>query len=208
MGKLCVGRMVLGMVETNCYFIYDEDNKKAIVADPAKPGIFEKLTDAGFSVSAIVLTHGHFDHIMGVNELRDATGVKVYALDKEDKLLKDAHLNSSESIRRPYTVVADELLKDGQEVSIDGLTFKVIATPGHTVGSCCYYFEKDGVMLTGDTLFAGSIGRTDLPTGNEKAIMDSVHMLMETIPKDVKVYPGHGNSSVIGEEKRYNPFCR
>jgi len=206
MGKLCIGRMILGMVETNCYFVYDEDSKNVIVVDPAKNGIYDKLTEAGFSVDSVILTHGHFDHIMGCHEMQEK-GIKVYALDKEKSLLENADLNASSNIRRPYTVDADEFFTDGQEVTLAGLTFKVIATPGHTAGSCCFYFEDGKVMLTGDTLFAGSVGRSDLPTGNESTIIDSVHMLVNTFDGDVKVYPGHGDQSTIEREKRYNPFC-
>lgn len=206
MGKLCVGRMVLGMIETNCYFLYEENSKNVIVVDPAKNGVYDKLTEAGFVVDSVILTHGHYDHIMGCHEMQ-SKGVKVYALDVEDALLKDANLNVSAGIRRPYTVEADGLFTDGQEVNMAGLTFKVIATPGHTAGSCCFYFENDKVMITGDTLFAGSVGRSDLPTGSELKLIDNVQMLVNTYPEDVKIYPGHGGQSTIEREKRYNPFC-
>ena len=209
MGKLCVGRMVLGMVETNCYFVYDSNDKKAIVIDPAKGGsaIREKLSENGIKVAAILLTHGHFDHIMGVNSLKAETECKLYALSEELPLCESSELNASEQIHHPYTVMPDVLLHDGDEIDIEGLNFKVIATPGHTAGSCCYYFKKDKVMFTGDTLFYGSIGRTDLPTGNDKAIIDSIHKLMDMAPDDVKIYPGHGDASTIGWERSNNPFC-
>lgn len=206
MGKLCIGRMVLGMVETNCYFVYEENSNNVILVDPAKNGIYDKLAEAGFNIEAVILTHGHFDHIMGCHELQ-SKGIKVYVLDKEKALLADAQLNASVNIRRPYIVNADEVFTDGQEVNMAGLTFKVISTPGHTSGSCCYYFEEDGIMLTGDTLFSGSVGRSDLPTGNERQIIDSVHMLVNEYPGDVKFYPGHGDASTLEREKKYNPFC-
>lgn len=206
MGKLCVDKIIIGVMETNCYLVYDEDTKKVIVVDPAKRGVYDTLINAGFTVDSVILTHGHFDHIMGCHEMQEK-GIKVYALDKEKALLEDAKLNASEGIRRPYTVEADGFFSDGQEVELAGLKFKVISTPGHTSGSCCYYFEDDKAMITGDTLFAGSVGRSDFPTGDEATIIDSVHMLVDTFPGDVVIYPGHGNASTIEKEKRFNPFC-
>ena len=207
MGELKVGKMVLGMVETNCYFVYDSDTKKCVVIDPAKNGLYEKLKDNGLEVCAVLLTHGHFDHIMGVHEITKLSGAKVYALAEEAGLCGDADLNASAQIRRPYTVEVDEKLADGQEISVEGMGFKVYATPGHTIGSCCYYVESQKWLFSGDTLFCGSIGRSDLPTGDGKKIMESVHMIINTFDDDVKVYPGHGDSSTIGAEKAYNPFC-
>lgn len=207
MGEICIGRMVLGMVETNCYFVYDSETKDAIMIDPAKNGIYDKLEKHGINVVGILLTHGHFDHIMGIHELKEKTGAKVYALDKEDALCRDAELNASAQIRKPYTVEPDVLLEDGDVITIAGVDVKVISTPGHTAGSCCYFLEKENWLISGDTLFAGSIGRSDLPTGNESEILKSVHMLMDRFADDVKVYPGHGETTTIGQERKYNPFC-
>ena len=197
MSGLKVGKMVLGMVETNCYFVYDEETKNAVVIDPAKNGLCERLAQNGISVCAILLTH----------EMPKLSGAKVYALDEEAGLCADPELNASSQIRRPYTVDVDVLLKDRQKFEIAGIKFEVYATPGHTQGSCCYYIDSEKWLFTGDTLFCGSIGRTDLPTGNGRKIMESVHMLIDTFDEDVKVYPGHGDASTIGNEKRYNPFC-
>lgn len=207
MSDICIGRMVLGMVETNCYFVYDSDTKKAVVVDPAKRGIYDTLKANGIEVCGIILTHGHFDHIMGVHELTEKSGAKLYAYKDEDELCRDSKLNASEQIRRPYTVEPDILLDDKEEFEIEGIKFKVIATPGHTKGSCCYYIADKKWLISGDTLFRGSVGRSDLPTGNEKSIIESVHMLIDMFDDDVKVYPGHGDSSTIGFERRYNPFC-
>lgn len=208
MGEICIGKMVLGMVETNCYFLYDEDSKKAVVVDPAKDGIYDKLSDNGLTVEAIILTHGHFDHIMGVNELREKSGALVYALQAENNLLKDPKLNASLQIRRTYTVDADRFLNDGQEIELAGITFKVYSTPGHTAGSCCYYVPAKNWLISGDTLFRGSIGRSDLPTGSESEILKSVNKLLDSsdFDEDTKVYPGHGEPSSIGFEREYNPF--
>ncbi len=209
MGNLKIGRTVLGMVGTNCYFVYDEEEKKAFVIDPAfdGEGIYERLTKNGIEVAAILLTHGHFDHIMGVNELREKTGVKVYAAKAEQALCEDAALNCSDQIRRPYTVKADVYLADGETITAAGISCKMIETPGHTAGSSCYYFEEEKLLLCGDTLFAGSVGRTDLPTGSGGALDRSLREKLMVLPDDVKVYPGHGDSTTIGEERKYNPFC-
>ena len=207
MSNIKTGRMVLGMVETNCYFVYDDESKETVVIDPAKDGLFEKLKENGLKVCAILLTHGHFDHIMGVNELREKSGAAVYALAAEDELCRNSYLNASEQIRRPYTVEADVLLCDGEEFEAGGIGFRVIATPGHTLGSCCYYVASEKWLYSGDTLFCGSIGRSDLPTGNGRQIMESVAMLTDTFDDDVKVYPGHGETTTIGYEKTHNPFC-
>lgn len=206
MGEIKIGKMVLGMIETNCYFIYDSDVKEAVVVDPAKNGIVEKLSENGIKVAGVILTHGHFDHIMGVHEMQSEAGAKVYAYKEEDALIKDAHLNCSDQIRRPYTAEADVLLEDGQEFSLGGIDFKVISTPGHTAGSCCYYIASMKWLISGDTLFNGLVGRSDLPTGSEQKIIESVHKLIDSLDDDVTVYPGHGNSTTIGRERSCNPF--
>lgn len=207
--SLKIGNMVIGYIQTNCYFVYDDDKKEAIVFDPAADGegIYDALNKHDIKVVAIFLTHGHFDHIMGCNELRDKAGVKVYASKLEDNLLKSAHLNASDQIGRSYTVNADILLDDGEVVDVQGIKVKMISTPGHTEGSCCYYFEEDGILVAGDTLFAGSCGRTDLPTGSGGALDRSLKEKLMRLPDEVKVYPGHGESTTIGYERKHNPFC-
>lgn len=206
--SLKIGRIVMGMCQTNCYFVYEEGKKDAIVFDPADKGdiLFRKLTDAGFTVRAMLLTHGHFDHIWGVNKLRDLSGAKVYAYEGEKELCEDAVKNVSGQAGREETVVADVYLKDGEEITVAGMTCKLIATPGHTQGSCCYYFETDKLLISGDTLFQESVGRTDLPTGNYSALIHSVQDKLMSLSDDVKVYPGHGDETSIGHERKYNPF--
>ena len=208
MAETKIGRMVLGSYQTNCYFIYQEDKKRAIVVDPADQGrkIYEALLRNGIRVEAILLTHGHFDHIWGTGELRESAGVKLYALDAEKKVCEDSHNNVSDMTGRPYTVTPDEYLKDRQEMTLAGIHFQVIATPGHTIGSCCYYFPEAGFLVSGDTLFAESVGRTDLATGSMGALVRSVKEKLFVLPEETKVYPGHGEATTIGHEKKYNPF--
>lgn len=208
MSELKIGRMVLGMCQTNTYFVYREDSKDCLLIDPADQGaqIYNALTRNGFTVQAILLTHGHFDHIWGVNEAKELAGVKVYASEAEKEVLGNPKLNVSKGAGRPYTVEADVDLQDGQEVEIAGMKFKCIVTPGHTKGSCCFYFEESGILVSGDTLFQQSVGRTDLPTGNMRTLVDSVKAKLFILPDETRVYAGHGDSTTIGYEKKYNPF--
>lgn len=217
MAQIKIGKMVLGVCQTNCYFLYREGGGECIVVDPADQGvnIFRALQKNGFRVAGILLTHGHFDHIWGLDELRDAANAaadedaepaKAYAYEAERVLLQDADKNVSRQAGRPCKTYADVYVKDGQEITIAGMTCKVIATPGHTAGGCCYYFEEAGFLLSGDTLFAESVGRTDFPTGSMSTLVRSVRERLFVLPDDTKVYPGHGESTTIGHEKEYNPF--
>ncbi len=208
MKELKIGRIVLGMCQTNCYFVYEEGSSRVIVFDPADKGdyIYNGLKEKGFTVEAILLTHGHFDHIWGVEQLRELSGAKVYAYEGEKELCEDASLNVSKGAGRACTIKADEYVKDGEEITAAGISCKLIATPGHTGGSCCYYFENDKILISGDTLFQESVGRTDLPTGSMSMLVRSVKEKLLPLPEEVKVYPGHGESTTIGYEKKYNPF--
>ena len=207
---LKIGKIVMGSVQTNCYFLYQEDEKKIIVVDPADKGeyLYNAFKEAGFEVVAILLTHGHFDHIWGSNKLRELAGVQVFAFEDEKDVCESSKLNVSADVGRPYEARVDWYLKDGETVTIDGMEFKVIWTPGHTQGSCCYYFEKDNILISGDTLFEGSVGRSDLPTGDGKLLSRSLKERLMILPDETVVYPGHGNSTTIADEKKYNPFCR
>ena len=207
---LKIGKIVMGSVQTNCYFLYQEDEKKIIVVDPADKGeyLYNAFKEAGFEVVAILLTHGHFDHIWGSNKLRELAGVQVFAFEDEKDVCESSKLNVSADVGRPYEARVDWYLKDGETVSIDCMEFKVIWTPGHTQGSCCYYFEKDNILISGDTLFEGSVGRSDLPTGDGKLLSRSLKERLMILPDETVVYPGHGNSTTIADEKKYNPFCR
>lgn len=209
MAELKIGRLTLGMCQTNCYFVYREGTAEAIVIDPADQGeyIFETLAQNGFSTAGILLTHAHFDHIWGVEALREKAGVKVYAFEGEKALCRDARLNVSRQAGRECSLEADVYGQDGEEITIAGMTCRLIATPGHTQGSCCYYFEEGGFLLSGDTLFAESVGRTDLPTGSMSQLVRSIQDKLFALPDDTKVYPGHGEGTTIAHEKSYNPFC-
>ncbi len=219
MGTLKIGRWVLGRLSTNTYFVYRENGEEVIVIDPADYGekIYSTLKEQGLRVAAILLTHGHFDHIWGVEALKEAANaaaeengldaVKVYACEAERELLQDVLKNVSADFHRPCTVQADQYLADGEELRIGDITCKVIATPGHTEGGCCFYFEEEGFLISGDTLFEESVGRTDFPTGSMGVLVRSIREKLFELPDDTKVYPGHGEATTIGHEKKYNPFC-
>jgi len=207
---LKIGSIVLSVCSTNCYFVYHEGKNECIVFDPADRGdyIYQDLKDRGFKVTDIFLTHGHFDHIWGCTKLRSLTSAQVYALDKEEDVLLSSDLNCSEMAGRGCTVKANKLLSDLDVIEINGFRIQVLATPGHTKGSCCYYFIDDGVLISGDTLFQESIGRSDLPTGSGGTLIRSIEEKLSPLPDDTKVYPGHGGQTTIGHERKYNPFWR
>lgn len=208
MANLKIGKITLGVCQTNCYFVYEEGKTEVLLFDPADRGeyIYEGLKSKGFTVAAILLTHGHFDHIWGVEKLKELTGAKVYANEAERELCLDVSMNVSAAAGRACSLKPDIFLKDGEEITLAGISFKMIATPGHTEGSCCYYFEEDKILVSGDTLFQESVGRTDLPTGSMSALVRSIREKLLTLPEQVKVYPGHGDSTTIKYEKENNPF--
>ena len=210
MADLKVGKMVIGSVQTNCYFVYREGTTEVICVDPGDKGevIFDKLSAKGMRVAGILLTHGHFDHIMGTKKLRELSKAPIYAYEEEQILLEDAETNVSALAGRPYTVVADFYVKDNEMITIAGITCKLIGTSGHTCGSCCFYFEEDQILISGDTLFEESVGRTDLATGSMSSLKRSIKEKLFVLPEEVVVYPGHGDSTTILHEKQYNPFCQ
>ena len=209
MSNYKIGKLTIGMYQTNCYFLYDIDEKKAIVFDPADNGkyIYDTLLKHDLIVSAICLTHGHFDHIWGAEELRTLSQVKLYGPEAERVLFEDAKVNVSAQVGRPYTIRLDEYLKDQDILEIEGIKLKMIHTPGHTIGSSCYYMEEAGILISGDTLFEGSVGRTDLPTGSMSMLNRSIKEKLLKLPDETKVYPGHGDSTTIEMERKYNPYC-
>ena len=210
MKNLELQKCILGPVYTNCYFLKNKETEEAIIIDPADcPEKIElKVSQMNAKPVAILLTHGHFDHIWGSKELRELSGAPIYALDAEAELLSDSGKNVSAQVGRPYTLEADEWLKDGQILTIAGITLRVIATPGHTAGGASFYVEEGHLVFSGDTLFQESVGRTDFPTGSMSTLVRSVKDKLFLLPEDTEVYPGHGDSTTIGHEKQFNPFCQ
>lgn len=207
-GEMDMKILVLGMVSTNCYIISNHETKEAVIIDPADKAevIKQYVNDNGLSVVGILFTHGHFDHIMAANELTAYYHTKIYAGKEEKTLLGDSGMNCSSNVGRSCQVIPDIDLEDGDMITLAGMHIKVIHTPGHTAGGVCYYFMNQGVLISGDTLFLESIGRTDLPTGNGTKLIESIKNKLLLLDDNTKVYPGHGDSTTIAYEKRNNPY--
>ena len=195
---LQVIRLPLGVYQTNCYIILEENSKSCCVLDPGGEAkkVLEFMELRGLTLDAILLTHGHFDHVGAVKDLHEATGCKVYLC--------------TEDCSMPAKWTAGDLFYtdaygEGDELHLAGLTIKVLHTPGHTPGSVCLVTENS--MFCGDTLFAGSCGRTDLPGGDQNVLFNSL-LRLAALEEDYTCYPGHSGSTTLAREKQYNPFIK
>lgn len=208
MGKLKVEKRVLGMIHTNVYLAVNTETKEAILIDPADDaGRLKRDIEAlGVRPVGILLTHGHFDHIGAAKELAEHYGIPIVAGSEETEVLADPGINMSGQFTDPFGLTADRLYGDGETLSMAGFWIRVFHTPGHTKGGVCYYLPEEGVLFSGDTLFCGTIGRTDLPTGSMSALVRSVRGLLENLPDETAVYPGHSSDTTIAYEKEYNSF--
>jgi glyoxylase-like metal-dependent hydrolase (beta-lactamase superfamily II) len=201
----------LGPFATNCYFVYDPSAGEGVIFDagfePEK--MIEEIHRLGVRVKALINTHGHVDHVAGNQRVVSAFSIPLYIHSLDIPLLESAPLQgrlfgTPVSPSPPPT----DILEEGDEVGIGEYLFKVIHTPGHTPGGLCFYEPQNGVCIVGDTLFQGSIGRTDLPGGDFETLITSIRTKLYTLPDHVVIYPGHMGSSTIGIEKQTNPFVR
>ncbi len=201
----------VGLFSTNCYLVMNDDTLEGFIIDPGSETIKinSEIEEMGMVPVAILITHGHFDHIMAVDELKMKYKIQSYVHEAEAEVLKDSYLNSSARLgRKRFTTVPDVLLKDEEVISPAGIDVKTISTPGHTQGGACFYLEKEKLLFSGDTLFCESIGRTDLPTGDTDLLIRSVKTRLAVLPEDVFVLPGHGEPTSIGHEKQCNSYMR
>lgn len=202
--------MVVGPIATNCYIVVNEKNNEAVVVDPGDEGdrIAQEIKKAQLTVKAIFLTHGHSDHISGLEEVEEATGAKIY-MSKEDapRLGNRQSSFSYFNKKKDKTISApNEFFTDGEELTVAGLNFKIFATPGHTPGGVCIKCED--TVFCGDTVFAESIGRTDLPGGSYETILKSIKDKILPLDDNTKLLPGHGPATTVGWERRRNPFLQ
>lgn len=209
MSDFRIKTLVLGSVSTNCYIIYDEQTKKALIVDPADHAgrILDKCRELGVKPEGVLLTHGHFDHILAAKEVKKAYDCKLYAGRQEEEMLLDPAKNMTVQMGRQVSIRPDVLVNDGDELQLAGFTWKVLETPGHTPGCICFYCAEEEVLISGDTLFAESLGRTDFPGGSTQAIIQSISEKLFALPDETMVYPGHGEPTSIGHEKIYNPVA-
>ena len=209
MKKGMLAKSVLGMIRTNCYFFTNKETGETLIIDPADDAaaIRDWCRSEGRKPVAILLTHGHFDHILAADELRNCFGIKIYAGEGERDVLPDPTKNMSVYHDVSTGLNADVYLKDGEILSLAGFEIRVIATPGHTSGGVCYDIREEGILFSGDTLFFETYGRVDLPTSSMSDMVHSIQDKLFFLPDETEVYPGHGMSTSIRHEKQYNPLA-
>lgn len=208
-----IDRLILGLYETNCYILrQSKKNTDCLIIDTGLEagGLIDFLMKEKLNPTAVVLTHGHADHIAGLGILRKSfPEVKVYIHKLDAKMLTDEQSNLSELAGiRFSTEPADVLVEESSIIEEAGIRFGVIHTPGHTPGGICLHSTDEGIIFVGDTLFAGSVGRGDFPGGDMAQLLRSIKEKLFVLPDDTVCYPGHGPTTTIGQEKTYNPFLQ
>lgn len=203
--------LAVGLLQCNCSVIGDEQTHEAMVIDPGDQieDILKILQDEKLTLKQIVVTHAHIDHVGGAMKLKAATGAPILMNQKDEALLKMLDTQAAWiGMKPPGSVEVDQAVGSGSVLQIGNISSSVMHTPGHTEGSICLYFPQQKRLVAGDTLFAGSIGRTDLPGGSYEKIIRSLHNEVLKLPDETKVVPGHGPLTTIGEERETNPFLQ
>lgn len=200
---------VVGMVATNCYLVENTLTKESLIIDPGAEAerLQQAIGERKQKPVAILLTHGHFDHAAAAGELAKQYQIPVYAHEAERRTLETPALNLSQGMGGSAdSYHADVFLSDEQELDLAGFHIRVLFTPGHTPGGCCYYIPREDVVFSGDSLFCGSIGRTDFPEGSARRLIDGVRSKLMVLPEQTLVLPGHDSRTTIEQERMYNPF--
>ena len=206
---MTVKQFLAGPIGTNCYLLINEKTKEAVIVDPAScpDYMMNYIKTEEIKLKAVLLTHAHFDHIMGIDDVLNKYGkMPVYVHEADKPMLEDPQQNMTMSCGFPCAYKGAQAVQDGQVLSLIGYEIKVLHTPGHTPGGCCYYIASEHVLISGDTLFQQSIGRTDFPGGSMSDLVRAVKEKLMILPEDTVVYPGHMGTTTIADEKRMNPF--
>lgn len=201
----------VGPLQCNCTILGDEESGEAIVIDPGDEiaRIERRLQEHGLKLKQILITHAHIDHVGGALKLKRSTGAPIFMNENDISLLRGMAMQAAWlGVATPETASPDAPLREGQTVGLDRFPAQVLHTPGHTQGSICLHFAPMKLLVAGDTLFAGSIGRTDLPGGDYPQIIDSIHSKLLSLPDETRVLPGHGPETSIGQERAMNPFLQ
>jgi glyoxylase-like metal-dependent hydrolase (beta-lactamase superfamily II) len=201
----------VGPLQCNCTLLGDENAAEAIVIDPGDEvsRIYRRLTDLGLTLKQILVTHAHIDHVGGALKLKHLTGAPILLNENDLPLLKMMEAQAAWiGVPTPEVTAPDASLAEGMQVGLDRYPARVLHTPGHTQGSVCLHFAPLNMLIAGDTLFAGSIGRTDLPGGNPRQIIESIASRLLVLPDETRVLPGHGQETTIGAERNSNPFLK
>ena len=201
--------IAVGPLSVNCYIVACEQSREGIVVDPGGDAelIARLVRQHDLKINTIINTHGHFDHVGGNHRVVASFGAKLMIHQADAPMLaRSVEVARTYGLQGEKSPEADDFLTDGMEVVFGACRLKVLHTPGHTRGGCCLYFEDERKVITGDTLFADSIGRTDLPGGSHEQLLESIRTKLFTLPEDVIAYPGHGPETTIGHEKNHNPY--
>jgi hydroxyacylglutathione hydrolase len=207
--SMIIDTFAVGPLQCNCTILGDEETREAIVIDPGDEitRIHRRLTELGLTLKQILITHGHIDHVGGALKLKRLTGAPILLNQNDLELIAMMEEQAAwVGVPTPEVANPDESLSDGLVVGLKRYPAQVIHTPGHTRGSICLHLAREKLLFAGDTLFAGSIGRTDLPGGNMGQILRSIHLKLLVLPEETRVIAGHGPDTTIGDERESNPF--
>ena len=197
----------------NIYLCWCGETKEGVIIDAGCDAadvdtIMGTMNQEGLTIQRILLTHGHFDHICGLTKVKKLTNAKVYIHTQDKAMMESPKLNLSTHMGQNVSATADEVFEDGDLITFGECQLKILHTPGHTLGGCCFYNAASGDIFVGDTLFKGSIGRTDFPGGDHAQLIRNIKAKLLKLPEHTRIYPGHGGSSTIGDEKKNNQFLR